>query len=467
VYNLRDSKDHGEQIKVLIINPPIFKVIEPYYDLPDYPRTALAFLAGYLRDNWDQGEVVVKDAKFDRLNFEQLLEFIKETRPDVIGITAMTNEIKAAGEVANLIKEFNKDIKTIIGGVHLTALPEETMREFPSFDFGVLGEGEVTFLELIKKIQQKQEPTIPGVCYLLNGVYKSLGDGEPLADQDSLRPAWDLFRPAKEYMIQSSRGCPFACNFCMNPGGRVVRPRSVETTLNEIEELVENMNPESIYFGDEIFTVKRNRAKEICEGLITRGLNEKVQWWCQTHVNTLDEELVVLMKSSGCKLVGLGIETGDDDIFKKMGKGINKEKVKKAINILKKHKLNYDTMFILGQPNETVISAKKTIDFAVKLNPTTPIFGLMVPYPGTQVGEMALKGLGGYKLLSKDWDQFNKQIGNALELQGITRKQLERMQFMGYIKVFLFNFRILDFIKFCLLYKKEGFTALKKLAFNH
>jgi anaerobic magnesium-protoporphyrin IX monomethyl ester cyclase len=77
-------------------------------------------------------------------------------------------------------------------------------------------------------------------------------------------------------MIQSSRGCPFACNFCMNPGGRIVRPRTVETTLNEIGYLVNNMGAESIYFGDEIFTVKRQRAFEICEGLVERGYHKKM-----------------------------------------------------------------------------------------------------------------------------------------------------------------------------------------------
>jgi radical SAM superfamily enzyme YgiQ (UPF0313 family) len=121
-------------------------------------------------------------------------------------------------------------------------------------------------------------------------------------------------------------------------------------------------------------------------------------------------------------------------------------------------------MFILGQPNESTASAKNTIDFAIELNPATPIFGVMVPYPGTKVGEMALKNEGGYKLISRDWDQFNKQIGNALELEGISRSQLERIQIFGYIKVFLYNYRILDFLKFCFQYRKEGFQALKKIA---
>lgn len=450
----------------MIINPPAKEILEPYYDRPDFPRTALAFLAGYVRSQSNLFKVDVLDAKFDRLSFEDVQKTIEDNDYSVVALTAMTNEIKSAAKVAENLKRSKPHIITVVGGVHITALPERTMREFRAFDYGVVGEGEDTFLKLLESIHKEKRPTIPGLCFIENEIFIYSGPSIPVPDQDSIKPAWDMFRPAKEYMIQSSRGCPFNCNFCMNPGGRKIRPRTVDTTIKEIEYLVENMQPKSIYFGDEIFTAKINRAKEICRKLIEKGLHKKVQWWCQTHVNTLDEELVILLKQAGCKLVGLGIETGDDEIFKQMGKGINKQKVKKAIALLHKHKLNFDSMFILGQPNETIESAKKTIDFAVELNPATPIFGLMVPYPGTKVGEMALKGEGGYSLITQDWDMFNKQIGNALEMKGIKRKDLEKIQFLGYLKVFIYNFRVWDFFKFCFQYRNEGFQALKKIAFS-
>lgn len=459
-----------EVVNIIIVNPPALKKVEPYYDEPDYPRTALAFLAGYLRERVELTDSVkVLDAKFDKLSFQKTIEEILKVNPNVVGLTAMTNEIKSAALVAKAIKEKDSSIVTVIGGVHVTALPEETMREFPEFDYGILGEGEGTFLNLINSLKQGSEIHINGVCYLdkkNKSHFHSFGQSKPVEQQDSISPAWDLFKPAKEYMLQSARGCPFTCNFCMNPGGRVVRSRSVKITLDEIQYLVETMKPESIYFGDEIFTINKKRAMEICDGLIERGLHKKMTWWCQTHVNTLDDELAARMKESGCRLVGLGIETGDDNIFKQMGKGINTKKVKQTIELLKRHKLGYDTMFILGQPNETKESAMKTINFAVELNPDTPIFGLMVPYPGTAVGKMALEGKGGYRLISKDWDSFNKQIGNALELEGVSRKELERLQIWGYIKVFLYNWRIFDFIQFCLRYRKEGFSTLKKIAFS-
>ncbi|MBD64184.1 MAG: hypothetical protein CME62_03195 [Halobacteriovoraceae bacterium] len=420
-------------------------------------------MAGYLRDNDNEIIVKVMDCKFDRISMDEAEKLILKGQYDLVAFTAMTNEIKAAAKLAKRLKKTRANLLTVIGGVHVTALPKMTLEEFPCFDYIVIGEGEETFLKLIRHFKLSTPIPPSGVAYRKNGSIVVTGPAVSVSDQDSINPAWDMFSPAKEYVIQSSRGCPFACNFCMNPGGRVVRPRAVKTTLDEIGYILDKFKPESIYFGDEIFTVKRGRAREICEGLIARGYHKRISWWCQTHVNTLDRELVRIMKKAGCRLVGLGIETGDEEVFRKMGKGINKEKIKKTIKLLNEEELKYDTMFILGQPNETVNSAQKTIDFAVELNPTTPIFGLMVPYPGTKVGEMALRGEGGYKLLSRDWDQFNKQIGNALELEGITRKQLERIQFLGYLKVFLYNLRFVDFFVFCLQYRKEGFASLRKI----
>ncbi len=451
--------------RVLLVNPPPYQIVEPYYDTPNYPRTALAFLAGHLREN--NVEVEVLDCKFDRLSYEEGLKRIKKYNPTLVGFTAFTNEIKPAGHFARLVKKYNPQINTIIGSVHVTALPEQTLREFPEFDYGVIGEGEVSLLELAKQLESDHSINVQGVCYLdKSGKFITNGRSQTLDDQDGLKPAWDMFRPAKEYVLQSSRGCPFACNFCMNPGGRIVRPRTVETTLNEIEWLVENMKPKSFLFGDEIFTVKRDRAAEICRGMIQRRLHKKISWWCQTHVSTIDEELVRLMKEANCSTVGLGIETGDEEKLKNMGKGTSLPKIMKAIKIMKKVKLEFNAFFILGQPNETYESAKNTINFAVKLNPTIPVFGLMVPYPGTQVAEMARKGEGGYTLLTNDWNDYNKQIGNAMALKGITRNELERLQFIGYLKVFIYNFRFIDLTKFIYKYRKEGFSAIKKILFS-
>jgi anaerobic magnesium-protoporphyrin IX monomethyl ester cyclase len=452
----------NNKLKLLLVNPPAPQIIEPHYDRPDFPRTALAFLAGHVRDRCKSDiEIHVMDCKFDRLNEKEAATRILKINPDIIGFTAMTNEIKSAARLCSILKE-HCQFTSIVGGVHYTALPEETLFEFPCFDFGVAGEGEEVLCDLLMAIKNNLSLNIPGVGSVVNNKFIGSKDAQKILDQNTINPAWDMFRPAKEYLIQSSRGCPFACEFCMNPGGRVVRPRSIETTIKELKWLVENMKPESIYFGDEIFTVNQKRAELICDEIIKEKLHHSFSWRCQTHVSTLNENLVQKMKLSNCRLVGLGIETGNDLTFKSMGKGTSRKKVKSAIELLNRYNLDYSTFFILGQANETFSSAKDTVNFAIELNPMEPVFGLMVPYPGTIVWEMAKNNRNGFKLLSTDWDAYNKQIGDALALDGITRPQLERLQFFGYVKVFLYNYRFLDFIKFCFKYRTTGMSLVLK-----
>jgi len=120
------------------------------------------------------------------------------------------------------------------------------------------------------------------------------------------------------------------------------------------------------------------------------------------------------------------------------------------------------TFFIIGQPNESKDSIKKTINLAVKMNPQLPMIGLMTPYPGTEVSRMAAAGEGGYRLVSTDWDEYNKQIGGAMEFANLSRSQIEWIQIFAYIKVFLYNFRIRDFLKFAWEYRKGAWSVLKK-----
>ncbi len=458
-----ESFRHFGAPKVLLINPPPFQKVEPYYDTPEYPRTAIAYLAGFLRDK--EFDVHVLDCKFDRVDYDYGMEIVKEIAPDIVGFTAFTNEVKQAAEFAQRIKAHDDNVVTVIGGVHITALPEQTMREFPQFDFGVVGEGEETFHEIILNRENREYlNTTPGVCCIEDDEFTFGGPRAPVADQNTLPfPAWDLFWPASEYILQTSRGCPYACTFCMNPGGRIVRPRTPDNVLAEIEWVLDTFNPKSILFGDEIFTIKRDRVMEICRGIIERGFNKRMEWWCQTHVRTIDLELAKLMRDANCQLVGLGIESGEEDTLKKMGKGTSLENIFEAVRVVKKAKLPFMSFFILGQPNETADSARRTISFAAKLNPDMPIFGIMVPYPGTKIAEMVKKSEGGYRLISEDWNDYNKQFGDSLEFENLPRKTLERIQILGYLKVFIWNFRFIDLAKFIWKYRSEGFSVIWKL----
>ncbi len=434
-------------MRVLLVNPPPYAIVEPVYDRPAYPRTSLACLAAYLREHGV--DVHVLDCKYDRLGFDEALEHIERLAPQVVGFTGLTNEVLQAARLAALVKELDPSIVTVMGDVHMSALPEQTLRETPAFDYGVVGEGEETLRELVEQLAAGgDEPiTAKGVAYLAGDTYVFNGSRDNLDVSALPMPAWDLFRPAEHYILQTSRGCPFHCSFCMNPAGRVVRARTPAQVLDELELLLELGAAESVYFGDEIFTVKRERVATLCAGMIERGLHRRLKWSCQTHVNTVDVGLAHLMRAAGCDWVGLGIETADEDKMTRMGKGINRERVMRAVSAMRSAGLRFHGFFILGQPNETYESARATIDFAVEMNPDGIVFGIMVPYPGTRVHALAERDAGGYVNLSSNWNDYNKQIGHAVEFTGIERRRLERLQMLGYLRVFVQNGRTLELLR--------------------
>jgi radical SAM superfamily enzyme YgiQ (UPF0313 family) len=439
--------------------------MEAFYDTPPFPRPALAFLAAYLRQAGV--EVDVLDCKYSRLGYDAALNRIKEFNPDIVAVTAMTNEILQASQVTMMVKFSWPKITTVIGGVHVTALPERTLREFPEFDFAVVGEGEIPLLSLVKAIEggvPGHEP-LPGIAGIdADGKFWIEGASPAISDLNTIPvPAWDLFAPAQEYMLHTSRGCPFNCPFCMNFNGRKVRAKSQESVLDEIEWLVEKQGAKSFIFGDEVFTINRNRTVEICKGMIERGLHKKCKWWCVSHVRCIDYELAVLMKKAGCRMLGLGIESGNEARLSEINKGTSVELIQETVNCLKKAGLPFEAYFILGYPDETAETARETVEFAVKINPDMPVIGIMVPYPGTRIGEMSEKGEGGYVLQARSWNDYNKQIGNAISFKNLSRRELERIQLFGYAKVFLRNFRFLEFAKFAWRYRLLAWKSFLKI----
>lgn len=454
-------------MRIVLVNPPPYKIMEAFYDTPSFPRPALAFLAAYLRQNCMTVGVV--DCKYSRLDYEDALEHIKEFSPDIVGITAMTNEVIQAGEVARRVKRWNPAIVTVIGGAHVSAIPERTLREFPDFDFAVVGEGEESLLSLAGAVESGLEKSlvIPGVAKILDGSYSYGGNACQCAFDTLPPPAWDLFEPAREYMLHTSRGCPYHCLFCMNFHGRTVRQAPAWKVLEEIEQLVTISGVKSVIFGDEIFTIDRERTVEICEGLISRGLHRKFKWWCVSHVRCMDYELIMLMKKAGCRMVGLGIEAGSDERLAQISKGTTRARILQVTRDIRRAGLPFEAYCILGYPDETLETAKETVNFVVEINPHQPVIGIMVPYPGTRIAAMAEKGEGGYVLTASSWNDYNKQIGDAICFRNLTRRQLERLQLWGYVKVFLFNLRIVGLLRFAWRYRLLAWkSVLKAVGFN-
>jgi anaerobic magnesium-protoporphyrin IX monomethyl ester cyclase len=453
--------------KLLLLNAPPIAILEPWFDAPEFVRTALAVLAGYFRENSDW-EIKCLDAKYEKLTFEETVAKVKNYNPDVVGLTAFTNEIKPSAYLAGLIKRNLPTCTTVIGGAHFTAIPEETMAEFPTFDIGVIGEGEETLVEICNTIERGLDlKDIKGIVYRKGGTIIKNELRPRILEQDAMpMAAWDLLPPAKEYYIQTVRGCPFACLFCLNHNGKVARKRGVPKTIEEMEWLINDFGAKRISFGDELFSVDMKRTEALLDAMIQHKIGERVRWDIQTHVAFVDDNLLRKMKLANIDKIEMGVESGDELTLKRMGKGTTKEMILKAFATAHKYKLRTGSFFIIGQPNETHETIRNSLKLAIKINPSEPIFGTMVPYPGTEIARMAANGEGGYKLLTTNWDEYRKQLNGSMEINSIPRAALERYQLFGYVIVFLANFRFFDLLKFFWDYRIGAINLFQKALFG-
>ncbi|MBF0522864.1 MAG: radical SAM protein [Candidatus Omnitrophica bacterium] len=447
-------------MKIILINAPVEKIVEEY-DAPKYPHIGLAYLATYANKNGL--DVSVIDCKFERLTIGDLIVRLQTCKDKdlVVGLTAMTHEIVRNAFVARELKKNFPGIKIIIGGVHVSALPEETLKEFNTFDLGIVGEGEKTFVELVESLKGKNVlRDVKGIVYREGNKILLTEERGWIEDLDEIGyPDWELFPRAKEYPINIGRGCPVPCIFCMRASGKKSRYRSAKNILEELEVLNTRYTATMVHFFGDDFAADKNLTEQILDGLIK--MRPVFQWRAGMRVSNINKDLLEKMKKANCEHFEFGVESGNKEILKIIKKGIVLEKVEEVIKLSKEVGLDCWCYFILGHPNENWNTAMDTLNFLRKINPKNAAVGIMVPYPGTEVWSMALKGEGGYKLLSRNWQDYNKQIGNALELAELSRRQLEFLQMYAYIKLFLFNLRLGEFLEFCWHYRREGMSFLR------
>ncbi len=437
--------------KILFFTPPPGKIRDVKQLDSRFLRLGTAYIAAYLREKGHQVKVI--DALALNLDINRVKEKIKWENPDYIGIGVFTEEIFQAYEVFKAAKEISKDILTVFGGSHPSAMPENTLKEFPLTDFVVYGEGEQTFLRLVNGDSLSD---IDGLAYRgESGKIIINKPACPIEDLDSIPyPAWDLFPleqykgrlvtnfnrklniPVLEIPVLSLRGCPSRCNFCFKVYDGL-RFRSPAKVADEIEFMVNTYKATDIFFSEGTFLANSEHGKKICTEIIDRGLNRKISWIAETRVNAVDEESLKLLKKAGCKELCYGIESGDQEILKNSGKGITFEQMKKAVKLTKKVGIRACCFSIIGHPNETRESVNKTINLLLELDSDVMNIAIMMPYPGTKIREMALKGEGNYLLLSNDWNTYTKQEGGPLELVNLSLKDIQKLQSRGYIRYFL------------------------------
>ena len=434
--------------KLILLNPSVevslHSDISPREKLP---HIGLAYLSGFLKSKGFGLFVIDTDA--ENLSIPTIRKRIVEIAPDILGITASTSQIHYAHTIAKMVKEINKKIVSVIGGYHVSALPYQTMKEFPFFDFAVIGEGEYTFYELIESLKEKNLSYVSGSVWRKNSDIIINKSRDLISELDRLPfPYFGNF-PLKKYIpyysfkkirqipVSTSRGCPYKCIFCYRSAGDKLRFKSIDRVISEIERNIFDYSAEEIVFVDETFTIDIKRTLELCEEICRKKINQKIHWLCETRVDCFNVDLAKIMKKAGCKLIAFGIESGSENILKIIQKGITLRQAEDAINYAKRHRIKTDANFIIGHPMEEKEDILKTINFALSLNTDFVSFGILTPYPGTEVYKMAQKGEGRLRILTFDWRKYGKQIGGALELLNLDRSKLESLQRTAYIKFYL------------------------------
>lgn len=394
---------------MLLVEPPTATDIKKVLNTVS-PPLGLAYLASVARN--EGFDVKIIDSLAENLSFNELEKKIKEYDPDVVGITSTTTSIPDAYKVAEISKRINPNVITVIGGPHVTFVPELTLKESPYIDIVVRGEGEEIFKQLLHNLDKgKKLSNIRGITYRENNRIRSNPPMPLIKDIDNIPiPAFDLL-PMEKYqfgkkrfgVIITSRGCPFQCIFCSSSlqFGKKWRAHSVERVIEELKILHDEFKIREIEFLDDTFTLSKKRAQEICKAIIQEGLD--ISWSASSRVDTFDLDTAVYMKKAGAHTIYFGIESGSEKTLKFIKKGITLTQAIDAVKIAKKAKLRTLGSFIIGFPYEKEEDMRKTIRFAKFLDVDFAQFTVATPYPGTELWNIAVtKNL----LLTKNWRNY-------------------------------------------------------------
>ena len=333
-------------------------------------------------------EIAIIDANATEISEVEFTEALARLSPHVLGITVLMDQYAPAGHyTAKIVKEYNSEIKVIMGGVYATMNSEQAMSD-PNVDYIVIGEGEYVFRDLLGYFREKNPIPQKGISYRLNGKIINGGHSNFIEELDALPlPAYRLIdfekyansAPRKSVdsprkfpyaRIFSSRGCPFGCVFCQVEliSGKMFRPRSARNVLGEIQWLKEKYGVKSLIFDDDNMLIDRRRAVEIFQGMIARDL---VMPWSAIAVATfrLDDELIELMRASGCEYIDVAPESGSQRVLKEIiGKPVNLEHAKSVVAKAREEGIYVAANFVIGFPTETWDEIRQTTRFAEELN---------------------------------------------------------------------------------------------------
>ena len=381
-------------------------------------------------------EVAIVDAKGGGITLEEATARVTALRPDVLGVSATTISINNGARIAAAVKAEMPQVTTVVGGPHVSAVPEATLAAFPEFDYGVSGEGEIAFFALLDALARGESPN------RLTGVVARDADGSVHAncrapyidDLDGLPfPAWDVlgdafphrfgpsifnYRCTPMATLVTSRGCPFSCTFCdRSTSGKLGRYHSVDYVM-EMCRMLADRGARHVIFYDDLFTVKKKRVIELCEAMIRAEL--PFTWSCNSHPNLLDLATMKLMKRAGCWQIAYGVESGSQRVLNLVKHEVRLPRLRETLRMTREAGIRAKGYLMLGHPTETVESLEETRAFLEDVDLDVAQVTKFTPYPGTP----AYPTIHQYGSFTEDWERMNAM--NFIFIpHGLTEEVLE------------------------------------------
>ena len=375
-----------------------------------YQPIGISCVASYILDKIPGLEVRLLDFTVEKFSPGLYRKQLQDFRPGIVGISIITLNSAGGRQIAELTREYDPAILTVVGGVHATMRPEECLSYG---DIAVRGEGEETFYEIV---QGKELGSIKGISYQKEGNIIHNAPRERIENLDNLPFAahhlfqMERYKAFPAWGIMASRGCPFDCIFCCSPKmwGRIVKFRSSSSVVNEMEYLHREFGVKHINFFDDAINVSQPWLIDVCEEIVRRGLHKEMSFsgMLRADKKLVSPELLQKLGETNFISVGLGIESGSAGILKSINKLLTLDDARNAIKMIRNSDIKrLKGFFMVGNWDETMGDIFNTWRFVLSNN-IQPAFSICTPFPGTRFYDLLKER--GYMVNDPDWSNFNQ-----------------------------------------------------------
>jgi anaerobic magnesium-protoporphyrin IX monomethyl ester cyclase len=425
--------------KLLFIEPPR----DYWFVMGEYlpPPTTLLILAAYIEKEIPDIEIEVLDCQAEKINWDGVEKYIESSEPSMVLTSGFTCNVYNCARTFEISKKVNKNIINVAGGIHFSTLPEESLLQFPEIDFIVRGEGEITIVELINKINKNEKiDKIKGISYKKNGKIINNQNRPLIPNLDKLPyPAYHLVEEnIKKYhfsmmagkktcymILEGARGCDFRCSFCTQwyHWGGCWRSKSIKRISDEIEYLNETYGGVFLWLTDDYFKINK-RGKNLYNELRRRRCKDDIMLFLQTRTDdiTKNPDLIEKLREVGTYWIMCGVETPSKEILEEFNKETKNEDAYEAMKILRGNDIFSHAMFVIGSRKDTNESIKNLIQFSIDINPDFAIYTALTPFPGTSYFKIALRNNW-----IKDMNYANYDMAHAImPTETLTKQEVQR-----------------------------------------